>query len=129
MGQNPSTTIAGTMGTGQRSFNIAYDVPHTEDVGLSHQIPVQCWASVIAHCRINAGRLQRWPNTNPSLDLLYTLLKHVSFTQCWFNVDPQSSTPEIETASGDCTEFSDCCMPVIMWVTLSIPDFQHQITR
>ena len=38
------------------------------------------------------NRLQRWPNTNPSLGLLYTLRKHVAFTQCRFNVDPQSST-------------------------------------
>ena len=37
--------------------------------------------------------------------------------------------PDIETAVCDCTEFSDCSMPVTMWVTLSIPYFQHQITR
>ena len=38
------------------------------------------------------NRLRRWPNTNPSPGLLYTLRKHVAFTQCCFNVDPHSST-------------------------------------
>ena len=37
-------------------------------------------------------RLRRWPNTNPSLGLLYTLRKHVVYPQCCFNVDPQSLT-------------------------------------
>ena len=40
--------------------------------------------------------LRRWPNTNPTLGLLYTLRQHISkyvaLTQCCFNVDPQSST-------------------------------------
>ena len=67
----------------------AYDVPGTEDVGLNHQIPVQCWASVAAHCWFD--RLRRWPNTNLSPVLVYTLRKHVAFNQCCFNVDPQSS--------------------------------------
>ena len=41
---------------------------------------------------MTVNRLRRWPNTNPSLGLLYTLRKHVDFTQCCFNDDPQSST-------------------------------------
>ena len=54
----------------------------------------------------------------PSLGLMYALHKHVVFTQCCFNFDPQSSAlPDIETASGDCTVFSDCS--IVMRVTLS----------
>ena len=36
--------------------------------------------------------LRRWPNTNLSPGLLYTLHKHEAFNQFCFNVDPQSST-------------------------------------
>ena len=53
----------------------------------TQQISVQCWAD---HCWFN--RLRRWPNTNPSLGLLYTLRKNVALTQCCLNVDPQSLT-------------------------------------
>ena len=35
------------------------------------------------------NRQRRWPNTNLSPGLLYTLRKHVAFNQCSFNVDPQ----------------------------------------
>ena len=38
------------------------------------------------------NRIQRWPNTNLSPGLLYTLRKHVTFNQCCFNVDPQFLT-------------------------------------
>ena len=41
---------------------------------------------------IPVNRLRRWPNTNASLGLLFTLRKHVAFTHCCFNVYPQSST-------------------------------------
>ena len=72
---------------------LAYDVPHTEDVVL----PIKLRFNVGPASQPIAGsmpvnRLRRWPNTNPSLGLLYTLRKHVALTQCCFNVDPQSST-------------------------------------
>ena len=67
---------------------LAYDVPDTEDVGPggrpTHQIPVQCWASVAANYWFNR-------KTNLSPGLLYTLHKHVAFNQYCFNVDSQSS--------------------------------------
>ena len=70
-----------------------YDVPRTVDVGL----PTKSRSNVGPASQPIAGsmlinRLRRWPNTDPSLGLLYTLHTHVSFTQCCFNVDPQSST-------------------------------------
>ena len=39
MDQNPFTIIAGRP-TGQHSFNIAFDIPHTDDLGLSHRIRI-----------------------------------------------------------------------------------------
>ena len=72
---------------------LAYDVPSTEDVGLPTEFrfnvgpasqPIA--SSMLGNC------LRRWPNTNPSLGLLHTLRKDVTFTKCWFNFDPQSST-------------------------------------
>ena len=71
----------------------------------THQIPVQCWASVAGRMTIN--RLRRWPNTNPLLGLLYILRKHVAFTQCCFNVDP---VPDAGPTLGDCTVLTDCCI-------------------
>ena len=38
------------------------------------------------------NRLRRCPNTNLSPCLLYTLRKHMAFSQCCFKVDQQSST-------------------------------------
>ena len=74
----PSTTIAGA---GQHSFNTC--LPRTEDEDL----PTKFWFNVGPASQPIAGSmpvkgLWRWPNTNPSLGLLYTFRKHVEFTQC-----------------------------------------------
>ena len=102
---------------------LAYDVPHTEDVGLPTKFRFNVGPAsqpIAGSMPINHPR--RWPNTNPSLSLLYTLRKYVAFTQCCFNVYPQYSLlARHETALGDCTLFSDCCKGVTMRVTLSIP--------
>ena len=73
---------------------LAYDVPRTENVGLPTKFRFNVGPSLqpIAGS-MPVNRLQRWPNTNLSPGLLYTLCKHVAFNQCRFNVDPQSSTP------------------------------------
>ena len=70
------------------------------------------------------NRLRRWPNTNPSLGLLYHLRKRLTFTQFCFFVDPQSSTLARHWNS---TLFSDCC--TVMRVTLSIPAPETPIPR
>ena len=64
------------------------------------------------------NRLRRWPNTNPSLGLLYTLRQDSpnAFSMLTHGLRRLSV---IETALGDCTVFSDCC---IMLVTLPIPE-------
>ena len=66
------------------------------------------------------NRLRRWPSTNPSPSLLYTLRK------TWHSPNAVSMSinilqrwPVIETASGDCNMFSECC---IMLVMLPIPE-------
>ena len=74
---------------------LAYDVPRTEDVDLptKFRFTVGPTLQPIAGSK-PVNRLQRWPNTNLSQVLLYTLRKHMAFTwfnQCCFNVDPQSS--------------------------------------
>ena len=71
----------------------AYDVPRTEDVGLPTKFRFNVGPAlqpVAGSMPVN--RLRRWPNTNLSLGLLYTLRKHVALNQSCFNVDPQSST-------------------------------------
>ena len=69
------------------------DVPHTEDVGLPTKFRFNVGpASQPIAGLMPINRLRRWPNTNLSLGLLYNLRKHVAFTQCCCNVDPQSST-------------------------------------
>ena len=82
----PSTTIAGAS---QHSFNTCLLCTWYRGCRPTHQIPVQCWASIGS---MLVNRLRRWHNTNLSPDLLYTLRKQVAFNQCCFNVDPQSST-------------------------------------
>ena len=69
---------------------LAYDVPRTVDVGLptTSRFNVGPASQPIADS-IPVNHLRRWPNTHPSLGLLYTLRKHVALTQCCFNVDPQ----------------------------------------
>ena len=61
----PSTTIAGAA---QHLFNTCLRCILYRGCRPTHQIPVQCWASVPAHCWFNAvNRLRHPPNTNPSL--------------------------------------------------------------
>ena len=70
-------------------------------------------ASQLIDGSMQINRLRRWPNTDLSLSLLYTLRKDVEFIQTFFNVVPQSSTlARIETALRDCTVFSEYCMGV-----------------
>ena len=72
---------------------LAHDVPRTEDVGLPTQFRFNVGSTskpIVGSMLVNRPR--RWPNTNPSLGLLYTLRKHVAFSQCCSNVDPQSLT-------------------------------------
>ena len=70
---------------------LACDVPRTQDVGLPTKFQFKAGpASQPIPGSMPVNRLRRWTNTNPSLGLLYTSRKHVTFTQCWFNVDPQS---------------------------------------
>ena len=72
---------------------LAYDVPITEDVGLPTKFRVNVGpASQPIAGSMPVNHLRRWPDIIPSLGLLYTLSKHVAFTQCCSNVDPQSST-------------------------------------
>ena len=72
---------------------IAYAVPCKEDIGLRTEFHVNAGpASQPIAGSMPVNRLQRWPNTNLSLGLLYTLRKQAEFTQCCFNVDPLSST-------------------------------------
>ena len=115
-----STTIAGA---GPHSFNTC--------------LRCTCYIGCIAlptKFQFNAGpalkpiagsmpvnHLRRWPSTNLSPGLLYTLRKHVSLNQYCIIVDPQySKLAVIETALGDCTVFSNCCMGVTMLVTFKI---------
>ena len=71
---------------------LAYDVPDTEDVGLSTKFHFNVGPALqpIAESMPD-NRLRRWPNTNISQGLLYTLRTHVAFNQCSFNVEPRSS--------------------------------------
>ena len=69
----PSTTIAGA---GQHSCNrlLAYYVPHTEDVGLPTKVRFNVGpASQTIAGSMPVNRQRRWPNTNLSSGLLYTL--------------------------------------------------------
>ena len=49
----PSTIIAGA---GQHSFNTCLRCTSYRGCRPTHQIPIQCWASVAAHCWFNAGQ-------------------------------------------------------------------------
>ena len=72
---------------------LAYDVPRTEDVGLPTKFRFNVGpASQPIAASMPVNRLRGWPNTNTTLGLLYTLYKHVAFTQCCLNFDPQSSS-------------------------------------
>ena len=72
---------------------LAYNVPGTEDVS----IPTKFWFNVGSALQPTAGsmpvnRLRRWPNINLSPVSCILCAKRVTFNQCCFNVDPQSST-------------------------------------
>ena len=99
---------------------MAYDVPHTEDVGLptKFRFNVGPVSQPIAGS-MPVNRLQRLPNPNSSLGLLYYLRNHVAFTQCCFNVDRFRRWPDIETALGDCTVFADV---MLMTLPISAPE-------
>ena len=65
---------------------LAYDVPRTENVGLPTKFRFNVGpASQLIADSMPVNRLRRWPNTNPSP--VCGFRKHVSFTQCCFNVD------------------------------------------
>ena len=96
---------------------LAYDVPGTEDVGLptKFQFNVGPGSQPIAGS-MPVNRLRRLPNTN--LSPVWCIL----CANTWHstNAVPMLTYsyrrwPVIETALGDCTMFSDCC---IMLVTL-----------
>ena len=61
---------------------------------------------------IPVNHLRHWPNTNPTLSLLYTLRKHISKHICHSPNAVSMLTnslrrwPNIETALGDCTVFA-----------------------
>ena len=65
---------------------LAYDVPRTEAVGLPIKFRFNAGPALhpIADLML-VNRLRRWPNTNLSPGLLYTLRKHVAFSQCCFS--------------------------------------------
>ena len=108
-----STTIAGA---GQHSLYTCQPSTCTEDVSLSTKFRFNVGpASQPIACSMLVNRLRRWPNANPSL-----------CANTWHSPNAVSMLIhslrrwlEIETASGDCTVFSDCCMR--MWVTLPTP--------
>ena len=100
----PTSTII--TGAGQHSFNTCLRCTWYRGCGPTHQIPVQCWANVAAHCWFNA-------------DQSSTVRKHVSFSQSCFNVDPQSATLACHWNSiGGLYVFPDCCNTL---VTFKIP--------
>ena len=79
------------------------DVPRTEDVGL----PTKCRLNDVPASQPIAGSmlvycLRRWPYTNPSLGLLYTLpnTRHLS-NDVSMLTHSLRRWPDIETALGD----------------------------
>ena len=96
---------------------LACDVPRKEDVGLptNFRFIVGPASQPIAGSML-VNHLQRWPNTNPSLGLMYTLVSTSANT--WHSPNNVSMLthslrrwPDIETPLGDCTMFSNCCIP------------------
>ena len=74
---------------------LGYDVPGTEDVGLSTKFRFNVGPALQPIAGpMPVNRLRHWPNTKLSPGLLYrpTLRKHLAFNQRCFNVDLQSST-------------------------------------
>ena len=105
---------------------LAYEVPHTEDVGL----PTKFWvnagpASQPLAGSINAGQSSSYA-AGPTL--IHDWVCCILCANKWDSPDAASMLthtlrrwPDIETALGDCTVFSDRCMPVTMRVTLFHP--------
>ena len=110
---------------------LAYDVPRTADVGLPTKFRLNGGpASQPITGSIPVNRLRRWPSTNPSLvcSMLCANTWHLPNAVSMLT----HSLPrwlDIETALGDCTVFSDCCMGVTMRVTLYFPVPETPVTR
>ena len=107
----PSTTIAST---GQHSFNTCLRCTSYRACRPTHQIPVQCRASVVDHYWLNAGQS---PTTLAQHHLCCILCANT-----WHSTNAVSMLTHslrrwsvIETALSDCNVFPDCC---IMLVTL-----------
>ena len=123
----PSTTIRGA---GQHSFNTcvnrAVTCLYLSTMYLVHRdgLNVRPSSQPIAGS-MQVNRLCRWPNTNPTVGLLYTLRqyinKHMVFTQCCLNVDPQSLTlAQHWNSIGWLSRVYWNC-GIVMWVTLPYP--------
>ena len=119
----PSTTIASA---GQLPFNslasesrccVSLRCTSYTRCRPTRPIPVQCWVSVSGHCWFNAGQSSTM------------LAQHMAFTQCCFNVDPQSSTLTQQWSSIGWL-FSVCsnCVRVTLSSPVAISD-TSQITR
>ena len=101
---------------------LAFDVPHTDDVGLPTKFRFNVGsASQPIAGSMPVNRLQADP----------TLIHHwvccILCANTWHSPNAVSILtcslrrwPDIATALSECTVFTDCCMPVTMWVTLSI---------
>ena len=99
---------------------LAYDVPDTEYVGLPTKFRFNfgpALQSIAGSMSVN--RLRRWPSTNLSrvCCMLCANTCHSTNTVSMLTHSLRR-WPVIETALGDCTVFSDCC---IMLVTFKIP--------
>ena len=101
---------------------LAYDAPDTENVCITTKFRFNVGPALqpIAGS-MPVNRVRRGPSTNLSPDLLYSLL-HANTCHSTNTVSMLTHGlrrwPVIETALGDCTVFSDCC---IMLVTFKIP--------
>ena len=122
-----STCITSTTNAGacQHSFNtclLCLRCTWYRECRPTHQIPVQCWASwalqpIAGSMPVN--HLRRWPSTNHHR-VCCILCADTCHSTNTFSMLTHSlrNWPVIETAFGDCTVFSDCC---IMLVTFKIP--------
>ena len=82
---------------------LAYDVPRTKDVGLTtkYRFNVRPALQPIAGSMPD-NRLRRWPNTKPSLGLLYTLQHTNAVLMLTHSLRRWT---DIETELGDCSVF------------------------
>ena len=81
----------------------------------THQIPVQCWASVTAHCWFNADKLstrlaRHYSNTGSYVYLAAALPSKHCLSPNTVSILAQClrGWPDIETALRDCPVFADC---------------------